>query len=690
MRLGVILLSASLQAAIVVQTPNGTTISADPGGAWSVTFANSAFQFGGSTGVPLANLASVGDTDAIGPYVEISFDYTLDAPRHASIRAYQNRQAVLFSIQFPAGTANVAPFPTFTTYPSLPYHLTYSGIFAGPSFPGFSNEGPWLFFDSTASAFLLSPAANFLTAATTRGHAGEISTGIDSQIAALPPGFAHSTLLVAESGINRAFDTWGRSLTDLSGKLRPANDSAPILNQLGYWTDNGATYYYHSDPNMSYADTLTAVNAEFAQKGIALGYVQLDSWFYPKGSQADWSDGNDGIYEYSAAPALFPAGLAAFQQTLGLPLVTHARWIDATSPIRRQYQVSGNVVTDPSYWNSTADYLTAAGVITYEQDWLGASAHTDFNLTDPYAFLDNMASAMSTRGLTMQYCMGTPNDFLQSTRYNNLTNFRTSGDRFDRPNWDPFLYASRLASAVGIWPFSDNFQSSEADNLLLATLSAGPLGVGDALGTVSAGNLLQAVRPDGVIVKPDAPIVPLDQSYIAGAQSQNTPMLASTYTDFGGGLRAAYVFAYTRGSNTVATFRPADAGIDGPVYIYDYFAGAGTLANSTDLYTTTLTNGRGYHVLTPIGPSGIAMLGDLGQFVTLGKKRIAALSDDGAVHVTVAFAPGETVRTIAGYAPSAPTASTGIVNYDPITQRFTIDVVPGVAQTASVDIAPGE
>ena len=38
------------------------------------------------------------------------------------------------------------------------------------------------------------------------------------------------------------------------------------------------------------------------------------------------------------------------------------------------------------------------------------------------------------------------------------------------------------------------------------------------MGAENKANLFQAVRADGVIVKPDASIVPLDRSYIADAE----------------------------------------------------------------------------------------------------------------------------------------------------------------------------
>ena len=168
--------------------------------------------------------------------------------------------------------------------------------------------------------------------------------------------------------------------------------------------------------------------------------------------------------------------------------------------------MSGNVSTDPLYWNEIARYLGNSGVIGYEQDWLADRAQTDFNLTDPDAYLDNMARSMGAENIAVQYCTGSTRHFLQSAKYNNLTTIRASEDRFDRSRWTHFLYASRLASAVGIWPFTDVLMSTETPNLLLATLSAGPVGVGDPVGAMNTANLLRTVRPDGVIVKPDVPL----------------------------------------------------------------------------------------------------------------------------------------------------------------------------------------
>jgi hypothetical protein len=682
-------------AATTILGAPGLTVSVAPSGSYSVQIANPAWHFGGDIGHPLSNLAAADGTDAVGSYSQISFDFQTDAPRHAAIRAYWKPAAVLFTLTAPSGGPNTCSFPDFAQTPAFGLNsLAFSDDFGGPQFNSLPTDSPWVFFDGAGNTFVWSSAAHFMVAGSNWNSAtGEISANISSQIANLPAGFSQQSLLVVDSGINLALEDWGQLLTTLQGKVRPANDAGPILNQLGYWTDNGATYYYTTQGSLSYPDTLAAVKAGFDQLGIHLGYMQLDSWFYPKGPNADWTDSKDGIFQYEAAPALFGASLSNFAERLGLPLVTHARWIDSSSPYRQQYAISGNVSTDTKYWSMVAGYLKSSGVAVYEQDWLDAQAQTAFNLDDPDAFLGGMAAAMAQQGLDIEYCMPTARHFLASSRYSNLTSMRVSKDRFGQSQWTSFLYGSRLASAVGVWPFSDVLMSSETQNLLLATLSAGPVGVGDPIGALSAANLLRAVRPDGVIVKPDVPIVPIDASFENSAQAADTPMIAATYSEFGS-LRAWYIFAYPQGQNTTAVFRLADLGITGRVYLYDYFAGSGVVVDSGDVLSRPVSGSALYLIATPIGRSGMAVLGDIGQFVTLGKKRIPQLSDDGTVKLTVAFAAGETARTVQVYSPAAPRirlrhGSLAATEYNVDSGIFSVTLTPGPEGRAEVRLFSG-
>ena len=686
------LLLAPLQAATTsIQGSQGLVVSVDSSGTYDIFVTNPAWHFGGTLGHPLSNISVISGLDAVGPFSEISFDFSATVGRHAAIRAYSNQTSVLFTLNYP-NAATPFPFPSLTQYPAGLNHVAFSGTFAPPTFSNLTDDSPWAFFDSNANTFIISPAANFMVASMSHTSSGTIQSGLVWQIASVPAGFSHQTLLVIDSGINRAFGTWGQTLTSLQGKARPANDSDISLKSLGYWTDNGATYYYHMENGLSYMQTLAAVKTGFDQAGIGLGYLQLDSWFYPKGPQAQWADAADGFYQYDADSDLFGSSLASFQQGIGIPLLTHARWIDPSSPYRQQYAISGNVSTDPAYWSMVAGYLKSAGVTTYEQDWLSAQAQTSIDLTDPDLFLGGMAAAMAQANMTLQYCMPTTRHVMQSAKYSNLTSIRGANDRFNPEKWTPFLYSSRLIGAVGAWPFADVLMSSETSNLLLSTLSAGPVGIGDKLGSVNTANVLRAVRQDGVIVKPDAPITPLDATFQNDAASLAvSPMVASTYTDFGG-LQAHYLFAYPQSTNNQFSFKVADLGWNGSAYVYDYFNNTGRVVLPTDTLNETITGSTMYLIVAPMGSSGIAVIGDAGQFVTLGKKRITALTDDGSVHVSVAFAQGEQSRTLIGYSPwvapvvTAVAGSAGPVSYDAASGRFSVAVQPGVNGAASIRI----
>jgi hypothetical protein len=328
-------------------------------------------------------------------------------------------------------------------------------------------------------------------------------------------------------------------------------------------------------------------------------------------------------------------------------------------------------------------------VATYEQDWLDRiykySPAFSSNLDTAETFLDNMAGACWEQGITLQYCMPYPCHFLQGSRYANLTTIRTSDDQFNSNHWNNFLYTSRLAASLGIWPWADVFKSSETANVLLATLSAGPVGIGDAKGTETMTNLLQAVRADGVIVKPDAPIVPLDRSYIADAQQVPAPLIASTYTRQDK-IKTCYVFAYNRSKTHAGEVRFAsdELSLTGPVYVYDYFAGAGRRLETNESFSAPLSQGASaFYVVAPVGESGIAFLGDSGKFVGTGRQRIALLHDEpGKLTVNVAFAEKETAVTLHGFAAATPnmqvkSGQAGKIRYDVKTGHFSVEIRPG-------------
>jgi len=211
------------------------------------------------------------------------------------------------------------------------------------------------------------------------------------------------------------------------------------------------------------------------------------------------------------------------------------------------------------------------------------------------------------------------------------------------------------------------------------------VGVGDAIGAANQANLLRAIRSDGVIVKPDAPIVPIDSTFVNGAKGTDTPDVAATYSDFPGpgGVHASYVWTFNARTSVAATFIPAALGHSGQVFVFNWFAGAGKVVDAAAPYTENLGpsmgGSRSYYIVVPVGPSGIAFVGDAGKYASLGKKRVTQLADAGMLRVSLAFASGEGPVTLRGYAATQPkvaatVGSPGPVTWNAATKMFTVAV----------------
>src|SRR5678815_2441081 len=67
---------------------NGTNVTVDAGGAYSITVPDVGWKFSGNVGTPLANLQIQTGADSLGGYSEISFEFHLGVDRRASIRTY--------------------------------------------------------------------------------------------------------------------------------------------------------------------------------------------------------------------------------------------------------------------------------------------------------------------------------------------------------------------------------------------------------------------------------------------------------------------------------------------------------------------------------------------------------------------------------------------------------------------------
>jgi len=679
------------------------------------------WRFSGTITHPILTLQKIDGRDGIGPYQALVFQWKETVPLQASIHLYSNKPVVLFDLTYLKESDQPAsPFPAFSKFPTLQPLSFEDHSFARQRFSLEENATPWLFFNKKDDAFLVSPADHFMIARMTGAKTGQLLSGMNPGVHALPSGFHHRTLLVLGKGINRVWDAWGRALTDLQGKKRPSNDADVGLKYLGYWTDNGGTYYYNFDRQKGYEKTLLDLMAYYQKKGLPFHYLQLDSWWYPKTftspagkkpeqphprnpnmpTAGQWNR-YGGMLAYKADPYVFPDGLGGFHQKLGLPLITHNRWIDVESPYRQKYKISGVGAVDPKWWDDVIGQIAAWGVVTYEQDWLSAIYNNSPDMQTTVwagdAFMGNMARACRENGLTMQYCMAQPRHFLQGSKYGNLTTIRVSGDRFKRKAWIHFLFTSRLASALGIYPWTDVFRSWEVPNMLLATLSAGMVGTGDPIGKEDAENIFRAVRKDGVIVKPDIPLVPTDETYWALSENPKAPIAGWTLTNFGK-QRVYYIFLWNPNQKAQkVVVNPENFGLNQSAVLYDYFSGKAKILKKgkklkrklaayrlDDPLGAKKTDDWAYFVLAPLTPSGIALIGDVHKFVPAGKKRLNRLDPfPGGLKAEVLFAKGEQEGELLGFAKKKPTilAQKGraeLISFDRKSGLFRVRVSPDV------------
>lgn len=691
--------AASLSLPLLSSAQSAVATDFDPAtGTYRISDRATGWSLSGSVGPSVRHVTRREGKDRVGVYREIAFDWQAEVGMHGVIRTYENRRSVLFQLDYAKHAAKSVSFPNFTSIPRDLKGFSYQDTtFAPGRFELAKTSTPWLFFDSKFRAFIVSPAANFMVAKMTGDGQTAIGCAMNDRLSEVPKGVRQQCLLSFGVGIGRTWDEWGTTLRALYNRKPATVDSDVIVKTFGYWTDNGADYYYNYDLSKGYAQTLLDLHKRYEEEGIHLGYLQLDSWWYRKLGdsisgepspdrknhklpESDWNK-YGGILEYRATKDLFPNGLDAFSRDFGKPLAVHSRWIDLNSPYRSRYEVMGVAPVDPRYWKDVADYLHASGVTCFEQDWLDHiyehSPEMASKLGAAERFTDSMADSMRERGITLQYCMPTPRFILKGVEYPNLTTIRTSPDRFEPSKWSWFLFGSQFAQEVGAYPWTDVFKSKEMGNLILSVLSAGPVGTGDAIGKEVPANILKAARPDGVLVKPDQALLPTDTTYLNESEGNHQPFVATTYTDHNG-YRTGYLFAFPRGGAKTLTLRARDFGLSGRICIYEPSTQTSVTMSATDQIEVPITDGYLYAIAAPVTQTGIALFGDLGKIVSTGKQRISKIEDSpSGLRLHVEFAKGEKAVTIEGLSEHRPQVTGGkLLRYDERTKRFAVEANP--------------
>src|SRR5437016_2769034 len=118
----VLFVFGGLTPAIAHAAPMSLDVSVDAHGRYEVR--SPLGTFGGEIDHPLSSISATEGQDALGGFHEINFQY-LDGSRSSGIRVYQATSVVLFSTTYIMDGPNAEPFPVLSSYPRLPYTLSY-------------------------------------------------------------------------------------------------------------------------------------------------------------------------------------------------------------------------------------------------------------------------------------------------------------------------------------------------------------------------------------------------------------------------------------------------------------------------------------------------------------------------------------------------------------------------------------
>jgi hypothetical protein len=520
-------------------------------------------------------------------------------------------------------------------------------------------HGPVLLFDDSLNVVLLSSLDKFLTTGWQKDEKlGRIGFGANAQIQEYPAGYSQNAILIFSKGINATTRLWGDLLRQYHRVPKKGRDLDVPTQYLGYYTDNGAHYYYNTEKGKSADETLIQVAEHAKQLGIPYRYYHLDSWWYQKstsekkqkylGRISSLLGGSlyGGTLLWEPDPHYLDIDLKTLSVRLCGPFSTHNRWFEAGSPYVKQFHFrierGWAMPDDPKFWEHIMAYCQANEIAVYEQDWMSNQmnrfTHLRAELGAAEAWLNNMGKMAEKYGRTIQYCMETPAMVMHSIILPAVTHCRCSDDYhgYAPKNYDipGFTQASMLADSLGLRPFKDVFKTTKRGRFrgertpeletLVASLSTGPVGPGDQIGFMNKDLILRTCRSDGRLLKPNLPLTAVDQMYIphqtyyicsASSQRNNFRWLYALTTN---------IFPHRVKSTNYSL---AILGLSGNYAEYDWHTKHYRYISADDEVDMKLRFEQfTYRIYAPILPNGVAIIGTLEKYATFNDTQFPTIN----------------------------------------------------------------
>jgi hypothetical protein len=641
--------------------------------------------------------------DVLGPYTLYGFTL-IDSQDNVTtmdcrIKIYQRERAVfaiIFEQSFPSGIPSLAVnnvnlvstgFPVLSVINPVILDRGWMRIAGGQAGSQDEGLGLWsratqlsggllggpitLFSMDLSQTIVISSYSNFMVNSWTMPKAGQIEFGLLGSVKKVNPGFTLSTIFHwSSNGIRQGILEWGDSLRKTYKRINNREEDI-TLNYLGYSTDNGAYYYYLTEPGKNYEDTLIDVADALRADNIPVRYWLLDSWWYFKGKA-------NGVTKWEARPDIFPSGLGYLYNRTNLLVQAHNRYWEKTNVYAKQnggdysfyIENNGAVPLEQKFWDDFLSQRQSWGLRVYEQDWLNVElTRVDLLRTDTDAarnWLLQMDRGANKNALSIQYCMANPRHLLQSLETRTVTQARATDDY--RPGNDQWKigHTAPYLQALGIAPSKDGFWTSEVETgnkyhskepywrlqVAAATLSTGPVAFADEIGKWDRKMIMKSCRADGLLMQPDTPSTLLDTFYVQriwGYLGTKTYFAMAT-TTLGSG-RYGYLTAVQLSQPLYLNLQ--ELGYDSETVLVAFEANTTNtivMVNSTSdlkLRANPIEYDFFLYYLAPVLGNGIAFQGEVSKWAPFSTSRFSAIQyeeNSPWIWITMDGEPGESVQ----------------------------------------------
>jgi len=629
----------------------------------------------------LKKIDKIKSEDDLGKFKETKMEYefsSLNKPVITSIKQYENQNFLIFEINLPYGIENtctgnfedlITSFPSFINNSSNQRIFTYrESIFCPPSRKLKATSSPVVLYDDNLNCIVIAPLDGFLNTVISQDKDGRINCGIQGEITSLPKDYSQKFILYFGNGINKPMERVGDILLKYHNAQRKDLYSDIVCSHLGFWTDNGAYYYYKTEKGLNYGETMVAIKNYFEKENLPIRYYNFDSWWYLKHTNKIFTTIfrpivrllGGGLYgntmRWETDPERFTTDLKTFYtERFQKPITAHNRRWDARSPYLKEYDfITYKNHACPlklDFWSWLMHHAKESGIVVYEQDWMKNQIDSIPYLREKSdaieKWLKNMAIAAKKNEINIFYCMETPGITLYSIKHPNITITRCSGDYNHRwPLTYRYVHSTQtniLLHAVGLVSHPDVFRSRSIEDVklrpfgekhpkfkcLYQNLNAGPVCPGDKKENVNWSLLKKTCKNDGLLLKPDKPLTANDLMF----KPHRKYYICDTYIK-----RNNLIWRFILISNIwpkrvkETFFIPKELGFQQDKFVlYDYFKDKmQKISNKQKIELGKLNKYEyKYLILNPLFENGLAFIGCIDKFIPCSKKQVLNMVSDG-------------------------------------------------------------